>query len=84
MRIVGKQKESERTTSGSGEALKQGALFNEEMAKVRQAFGFNSSIAKLNDTKRVFRYKTHEEADKHIQELIIDNIAEQTVNIKGK
>ncbi|OGS27537.1 MAG: hypothetical protein A2297_03410 [Elusimicrobia bacterium RIFOXYB2_FULL_48_7] len=72
MRIVGKRRD-DSTPGPTGENLKRGALLNENMARIRQAFGYNG-LARI---KGAFRYKTHEEADKHLKELMISHIADQ-------
>jgi hypothetical protein len=62
MRIVGKRKERDISFHASGELLREGALFNTEMQKLQSTFRF---------PRGVFRYRTHEEADKHMSECVV-------------
>lgn len=56
---------TEISLHASGELLREGVLFNESL----QAFG-----AFFRFPRGVFRYKTHEEADRHWLECIVDGI----------
>lgn len=65
MRIAGKRKERDIIFHADGALLKEGALFNTEMQKMQSTFRF---------PRGVFRYKSHEEADRHMMECVIDSI----------
>jgi hypothetical protein len=61
MRVVGKRKERDISYHASGELLREGALFNTEILKLQSTFCFPRGI---------FRYRTHEEADNHMNECV--------------
>ena len=68
MRIIGKKREHRITFSASADLLKEGALFNDEMHKFptgRETFV----------PKGVYRYKTHEDANKHQEECLVSGMA---------
>lgn len=65
MKIVGKRKERGITFHADGNLLREGALFNTEMQKMQSTFRF---------PRGVFRYKSHEEADRHMMECVINSM----------
>lgn len=65
MKIVGKRKERDITFHADGNLLREGALFNTEMQKMQSTFRF---------PRGVFRYKSHEEADRHMMECVVNSI----------
>jgi hypothetical protein len=65
MRIAGSRKERDITFHANGALLKEGALFNTEMQKMQSTFHF---------PRGVFRYKSHEEADRHMMECVVNSI----------
>ncbi len=65
MKIVGKRKERGITFHADGDLLREGALFNTEMQKMQSTFRF---------PRGVFRYKTHEEADRHMMECVVNSM----------
>lgn len=62
MRVVGKRREREITLHASGELLREGAVFNSEMQRFQSSLCF---------PKGLYRYKTHEEADRHWNECVV-------------
>ena len=66
MKIAGKRKEREITFHADGALLKEGALFNTEMQKMQSTFRFS---------RGVFRYKSHEDADRHMMECVVNSMA---------
>ncbi|MBI4938238.1 MAG: hypothetical protein HY846_08495 [Nitrosomonadales bacterium] len=65
MKIVGKRKERGITFHADGNLLREGALFNTEMQKMQSTFRF---------PRGVFRYKSHEEADRHMMECVVNSM----------
>jgi len=65
MKIVGKRKERDITFHADGALLREGALFNTEMQKMQSVFRF---------PRGVYRYKSHEEADRHMMECVVNSI----------
>ncbi len=65
MKIVGKRKERDITFHADGNLLREGALFNTEMQKMQSTFRF---------PRGVFRYKSHEEADRHMMECVVNSM----------
>ncbi len=65
MRIAGNRKERDIAFHADGALLKEGALFNTEMQKMQSTFRF---------PRGVFRYKSHEDADRHMMECVIDSM----------
>lgn len=66
MKIAGKRKERDITLHADGALLREGALFNTEMQKLQSTFRF---------PRGVFCYKSHEEADRHMMDCVVDSIA---------
>ncbi|MDQ1362769.1 MAG: hypothetical protein QG652_629 [Pseudomonadota bacterium] len=64
MRTIGRRKQRELSVYASGEQLKQGALFNDEMHKLPT--GQRTAMP-----KGVYRYATHEEANLHWLESLV-------------
>jgi hypothetical protein len=64
-RIVGNRKEQQISLHASGELLREGTLFNMSLQKLGASFRF---------PRGVFRYKTHEDADRHWLECVVDGI----------
>lgn len=69
MRIIGQRKERPITFSASAELLAEGARFNDEIH--RMPTGNYTFIP-----KGVFRFKNHEEANRHQQDCITKGMAE--------
>lgn len=67
MRTVGQRKQHQITYSASAELLIQGAGFNEEMQKLPT--GGRTYIR-----KGTYRFKTHEEANRHEFECNVESI----------
>lgn len=65
MRIIGTRKERPLSLAARGDLLKEGALFNTEMQKLQSSFRF---------PKGLYRYQSHEDADRHWTECIVANI----------
>ena len=65
MKVVGKRKERNLTLHADGELLREGALFNTEMQKMQSTFCF---------PRGVFRYKSHEEADRHMMDCVVNSM----------
>ena len=65
MKISGKRKEREITIHANGALLKEGALFNIEIQKMQATFCFS---------RGVFRYKSHEDADRHMMECVVNSM----------
>lgn len=68
MRIVGKRVEPIIQAKASGEALKQASIFNEMM----QSAFVGGKIIRCK--KGVYRFKTHEEANRHQESYIADTM----------
>jgi hypothetical protein len=66
MKVAGKRKERSITVHADGALLREGALFNTEMQKMQSTFRF---------PRGVFRYKTHEEADRQMMDCVVDSMA---------
>lgn len=67
MKVVGKRKEPEIVFHASSIKLKEGAIFNDETQKILgKKIGFFK--------KGVYHYKTHEQANKHWEESIIQGV----------
>ena len=75
MKTVGKRFENQIAFNSSAEKLKIGALFNDEMQKIALLYG---GFIK----KGVYKYKTHEEANRHWEESLIKNVARKNINGK--
>jgi hypothetical protein len=65
MKIAGKRKERDITFHADGALLREGALFNTEMQKMQSTFCF---------PRGVYRYKSHEDADRHMMECVVDSM----------
>jgi hypothetical protein len=65
VKIAGKRKERSITLHADGALLREGALFNTGMQKVQSTFRF---------PRGVFRYKSHEEADRHMMDCVVNSI----------
>jgi hypothetical protein len=65
MKVIGKRKERDISFHASGDLLREGALFNTEIQKLQSIFRF---------PRGVFRYSTHEESDRHMNECILDSM----------
>lgn len=72
MKIVGNRKEPEITFHATAENLKRCCEFNDEMIKFQKALGFNGFLP-----KGVYHYKTHEEANKHWDQCIINKVIQK-------
>lgn len=69
MKIIGKRKQQDITFHASGEMLIKCARFNDEMHKMHGD--------KMNFfPKGIFRYKTHNDANRHWDEMLIKKIVE--------
>jgi hypothetical protein len=65
MKTIGSHKERPLSLAARGDLLKEGALFNTEIQKLQSSFRF---------PKGLYRYKSHEDADRHWTECIVANI----------
>lgn len=65
MKVVGKRKERDIAFHADGALLREGAMFNTEMQKMQSIFRF---------PRGVFRYKSHEEADRHMMDCVVNSI----------
>jgi len=65
MKIIGKRKEREISFHADGALLREGAIFNTELQKLQATFRF---------PRGVFRYKTHEDADRHMMECVVESM----------
>ena len=65
MKIVGKHKERNITLHADGALLREGALFNTELQKMQSTFRF---------PRGVFRYKSHEDADRHMMDCVVNSM----------
>lgn len=68
MRTVGKRKEPEITFHASGESLKEGAIFNDEIHRLPT--GERTFIP-----KGVYRFKTHQEMNKFDEDCLAEGMA---------
>ncbi len=68
MRVIGSRKMPPISAHASGELLKRGALFNDEIHKLPTG---NSTFI----PRGTYRYATHEEANRHWEECMIAGIA---------
>jgi hypothetical protein len=65
MRVVGRRKERAISIHAEGALLREGARFNTEMQKLQSTFRF---------PRGVYRYKSHEDADRHMMECVVDSM----------
>ena len=65
MKIIGKRKERKISFHADGALLREGAIFNTELQKLQSTFRF---------PRGVYRYKTHEDADRHMMECVVDSM----------
>lgn len=65
MKVAGKRKEKNIVIHADGALLRAGALFNTGMQKLQSTFRF---------PRGVFRYKSHEEADRHMMECVVNSM----------
>jgi len=65
MKVAGKRKERDITFHADGALLREGALFNTEMQKMQSTFCF---------PRGVYRYKSHEDADLHMMECVVNSM----------
>jgi hypothetical protein len=65
MKIVGNRKERDISFHADGALLKEGALFNTEIQKLQSTFRFPCGV---------YRYKSHEEADRHMMECVVNSM----------
>ena len=65
MKVAGNRKERNITLHADGALLREGALFNTEMQKMQSTFRF---------PRGVFHYKTHEDADRHMMDCIVNSM----------
>ena len=68
MRTVGTRKDPSISMQPSGELLREACAFNEML---QNAFPYGKVIA---IKKGVYRFKTHEEANRHQEQVIVDTI----------
>lgn len=69
MKTVGNRKLREISEKATGELLKQGALFNDELHKLPTG---NTTYIR----KGVYRYSSHEEANSHQERCVVEGMAE--------
>jgi hypothetical protein len=74
-RIVGNSRIREIQAEARGEWLREGAQFSTEMQKLPAIFRF---------PRGVFRYKTHEEANQHWFEAVVDSIVATQEKRRGR
>lgn len=74
MKVVGKRKERNITLHADGALLREGALFNTEIQKLQSTFRF---------PRGVFRYKSHEEAYRHMMDCVVNSISAVQKNRHG-
>ena len=65
MKVAGKRKERNIVFHADGALLREGALFNTEIQKLQSTFRF---------PRGVFRYKSHEEADRHMMDCVVNSM----------
>jgi hypothetical protein len=68
MRVVGQRKERPITFSASGALLAEGARFNDEIHRLPTG---NTTFI----PKGVYRFKTHEDANRHQQHCQVEGMA---------
>lgn len=64
MRIVGNRKSKPMSFSGAGSLLQEGARFNDEIHRLPGG-------DRTRFRKGIYRFKTHEEANRHEQDCIV-------------
>lgn len=69
MRTIGQRRERAITYAASGELLAEGARFNEEIHKLPTG---NTTFI----PKGVYRFKHHEDADRHWEECLVKGMAQ--------
>ncbi|MES9857866.1 MAG: hypothetical protein ABW166_14900 [Sedimenticola sp.] len=69
MRSVGKRQVREITENASGELLKQGAMFNDELHKLPTG-------STTHMRKGIYRFSSHKEANRHQEESVIEGMVE--------
>jgi hypothetical protein len=74
MKVAGKRKERTITFHAEGALLREGALFNTEMQKMQSTFRF---------PKGVFHYKSHEEANRHMMDCVVNSMVAIQKNRHG-
>ena len=74
MKVIGHRKERGISFHASGNLLREGALFNTEIQKLQSTFRF---------PRGVFRYRTHEEADRHMSDCVVDSMVAVQKNRHG-
>ena len=74
MKVAGKRKDRNITLHADGALLREGALFNTEMQKMQSTFRFPRGI---------FHYKSHEEADRHMMECVVNSMVAVQKNRHG-
>ena len=72
MRVIGHRKERPITFLASGESLAEGARFNDDIHKLPS--GGTTCIP-----KGVFRFKNHEEANRHWLDCVANAVAQSTM-----
>ncbi|MDO9012985.1 MAG: hypothetical protein Q7U78_14465 [Gallionella sp.] len=75
MRIVGRKSELLPTSAASGEALMRAASFNEMMQSI-MPYGKIGCIP-----KGIYRFKTHEEANRQQDECLVRHMAKIQIKI---
>lgn len=65
MKVVGRFKERPLSLHARGDLLTEGATFNTDLQKLQSSFRF---------PRGVYRYKSHEDADRHWMECVVANI----------
>lgn len=75
MRIVGKRSEPELASMASGDALMRAASFNEMMQSV-MPYGRVGCVP-----KGVYRFKTHEDANRHQDECLAIHMAKIEIGL---
>lgn len=75
MKTIGKRIERQLSLQAMGDLLREGGRFNTEMQKLQSSFRFPMGL---------YRYKTHEEADRHWVEAIVRNMVAVYVDRHGR
>ncbi|MBI4754635.1 MAG: hypothetical protein HY778_04275 [Betaproteobacteria bacterium] len=65
MKIIGRFKERPLSFHARSDLLREGATFNTELQKLQSSFRF---------PRGVYRYKSHEDADRHWMECVVATV----------
>lgn len=73
--IVGRRKKTEISPHADGESLREAALFGAGLQKLGAVFRFPYGV---------YRYKTHDEANRHWLECMVDNVVATQEKRRGR